>query len=106
MSKIVANECEKENGEAPTLGVRVAQALRPQAAKVNWKVVARQQAQAHLAMGCGLGQQVRHVFRVQPGGERTLHTVVEHSVRQQAVGLIGCYRRPTLGDVVLGDFTL
>ena len=71
-------------------------------------VQARELAEA----GYPLLTPVRHVWRVRPGGQRTLHTVVA-SWAEDMVAECGMrsahrswYRRPTLGDVLLGGVVL
>ena len=79
-----ASECEKG---------------KPPAAE---RFLAQYQARRLLADGTGLSQPVKHVFRIRPTGERTLHTVLTEWFEDVDLP-VGWYRRPTLGDVVLGS---
>lgn len=76
--------------------------------------VAIAQAQALAKEGLPLMTPLRPVYRVRPGGERTLHTVVaswSHDAWQETQMAWGqrhrdWYRRPTIGDVLLGGVVL
>lgn len=72
------------------------------------------QARALLHEGHELYTPVKHVYRVRPGGERTLHTVVASWAEDMATEFSmtwgqyhrDWYRRPSLGDVLLGEVVL
>ena len=76
--------------------------------------LAADQARTLLQEGHELHTPVKHVYRVRPTGERTLHTVVA-SWSADFTAECGMawgqrhrdwYRRPTLGDVLTGEVVL
>lgn len=88
----VASKCEEGNGRLP------------------WRELAQMQAVALLKVGAPLEAKVKHVWRVRPGGGRTLHTVLVNDlaarVRAGFSPQLDFYRRPTLGEVVTGECKL
>lgn len=75
-------------------------------------VVAAGQARELAEAGHGLLTQVRHLYRVRPGGQRTLHTVLADWADDWAAQEDMCsahaswYRRPSIGDVLTGEVRL